>query len=800
MKKLTLILLLITGLAQAQQLTVTGIVINDNKQPLNRATVLLYQQADSVLLKTSITNADGQFKIAVATQKACYVLVRSVGYQPYRTIITQNVSDVNIGTVALTTQAKVLSEVNVMAQRQMVKVMPDKTVFNVKNSLNATGLSAFDVLRKAPGVIIDNQNGLIVEGKTGVKIYIDGKISQLAGDDLTNYLKTLQSADIDAIEIITQPSSKYDAAGTAGIINLRLNKNINYGTNGSIATGFAQGRYAKYNSSLSLNNRTAKVNLFANYSNSFGKSYGYLNLDRFQNGFEYDQRSHNVSDNYNHNIRTGLDFYADKTSTVGVLLTGNFSGYNATNTSRTPIINTTNNLIQQVLNAYNYSVSDNRNLAANLNYRYANKTGQEFAVDADYGYYNSTRDSHQPNYYYNATESAITSQSIYHMITPVAVQLFSLKADYNQTIGQVKFAAGLKTSSVKTGNLFNFYDVNGATETYNNGRSNRFDYTENINAGYVNLSRAWKKLSIQAGLRAEQTNSDGELTSTIQTVNSVVKRNYTDLFPSGGLTYQVNTKNSLGLTYSRRIERPDYRSLNPFEYNLDELSFSKGNPFLKPQYTNTVKLSHTYNYTLNTSLSYSYITNFFAQITDTLGNNRNFISPQNIANQRVINLGVSYPFNVAKWWSVYASLDVYRSIYDATNPKYLPINQNSLSFYGQNSFNLPHAYRLEVSGWFSSPSVWAGTYRTQSLGSLDVAMQKNFLTNRLSVRLAVSDVLHTSNWKGTTQYGQLFIKGSGGYESTQVRLSLNYKFGSTTVKAANNHKTGAEDEKGRITN
>ncbi len=797
MKKLMLIFIFASCSAKAQ-VNITGVITNQSKQFLSGATITLYRQIDSQIIKTSITNAAGHFTLMVSVQKGCYIVISSVGYRNYRSPSFQASSDTSVGTIELAIQTKELSEVNVIAQRQMVEVLADKTIFNVKNTLNATGLSAFDVLRKAPGVIIDNQNTIIVEGKAGVKIYIDGKISLLAGEDLTNYLKTLQSADIEAIEIITQPSSKYDAAGSAGIINLRLNKNKNYGTNGSIATGFAQGRYAKYNSSLSLNNRSAKSNVFANYSNTFGKNYGYLNLDRFQNGFEYDQHSHNVSDNYSHNVRTGFDYYTGKTSTVGILLSGNFSGYNNNNTSRTPIKNIINNSTQQVLNAYNYSQSDNRNLAANFNYRYANKTGHEFTADADYGYYNSARDSRQPNYYYNADESVIISKSDYHMITPVQVRLFSIKTDYNQNIGKVKVSAGLKSSSVKTENVLNFYDVNGATETSNTGRSNSFDYTENINAAYINVNRAWKKFNVQAGLRLEQTNSKGQLISTLQNDNNIVKRTYTDLFPSGGLTYQINTKNSLGLTYSRRIERPDYRSLNPFEYNLDELSFSKGNPFLKPQYTNAIQFSHTYNYTLNTTLSYSYITNFFAQITDTLGNNRNFISPQNIANQRVINLGISYPFRVAKWWSVYSSVNAYRSIYDATNPKFEPINQNTISFYGQNSFDLPRSYRLEVSGWYSSPSIWAGTYHTQSLGSVDVAMQKSFLLNNLSLRIAVSDLFHSSNWKGTTQYGQLFIKGSGGYESTQVRLSLNYKFGRKTVKAADNHKSGAEDEKSRI--
>jgi iron complex outermembrane recepter protein len=795
---LLIVLLTFTIITQAQQTpTISGTVTAAGKL-MPKATVMLYKTGDSVLLKTTLSNDSGRFSFAISPEMHYDITVQFVGYDNYRQ--TNLGVDSTAGTIELTLKSGQLSNVDVIAKRPMIEVQADKTVFNVKNTLNATGLSAFDVLRKAPGVITDNQDNLIVEGKTGVKIFIDGRISVLAGEDLTAYLKGLQSTDIEAIEIITQPSSRYDAAGTAGIINIRLNKNKDYGTNGTVSAGFAQGLYAKTTNSISLNNRSRKLNLFTNYSNNLGKNYGYLNLDRFQNGFEYDQRSGNVSDNKSNNIRAGLDYIASKSSTFGILLNGNLSNYNSLNNSRTPMSTIIDDVKQAVLNAKNISNGRNSNVAANANYRYADKKGSELTVDADYGSFHSSRDSRQPNYYYNADETVITNTTEYRMRTAVQVRLKSLKADYTKTLGSIKLAGGLKSSSVTTDNVFDFYDVKGTNATFNTNRSNQFDYTEQINAAYVNYSQTLKKIGFQAGLRAEHTSSTGELVSKQQNDLAVVKRRYLDLFPSGGITWQASAKNSLALTYSRRIERPDYRSLNPFEYNTDELSFSKGNPFLKPQYTNTIKLSHTFAYKLTTALSYSYISNFFAQITDTLGNNKNFISPQNIANQKVYDISISYPFTITKWWSGYGSASAYRSQYLSTNAKFVAINQNTASLYLQNSFSLPKAIRLELSGWYSSPSIWAGTYRTRALGSLDMAVQKSVLASALSVRLAVSDIFHTSNWTGTTQYGNLYIKGSGGYESTQFRLSLTYKFGKKTVKAAANHKTGAEDEKERITN
>ncbi len=800
MRSIFSLLLVFCSALQAQQITVKGTAVNERGQAVAAATATLYRSADSSVVKVTASDSTGTFRLYAPETGSYYLTLRAGGYEPYRSARFEVTTQLVLPAIVMQTQAQQLAAVQVKALPPLVEIAPDKTIFNVQASLAATGLSAFDVLRKAPGVIIDNQNNLIVEGKTGVKIFIDGKISLLGGEDLTNYLKTLQSTDIESIEIITQPSARYEAAGTAGILNIRLKKNQSYGTNGSLGAGYAIGRFSKYNASASVNHRTSRINFFSSYSNSTGKNRSYLNLDRFQSGYEYDQRSFNISEEQGHNVRAGLYYTASASSLFGVVLNGNFNQSDNTNTSHTPISSLPAGKQEQVLDANGFTHNHNNNLGINLNYRYADKKKRELTLDGDGGYYSTHRNNLQPNTYTDYTTGSIISQNTFRMITPVTIYLASFKADYSQPLGKARFSAGIKTSTVATDNHFNFYDVRSGSEIYNPVRSNRFNYTETINAAYVNMQRNWQKWSVQAGVRAEQTGSNGKLESGQAGKDDQVRRNYINLFPSGGLTWKAVEKNSFGLSYSRRVERPDYRSLNPFEYNVDELTFSKGNPFLKPQYTNTVKLQHTFKYTLVTAISYSSISNFFAQITDTLGLNRNFISPQNIANQKVTSISISYPFTVRKWWSVYASLNGYRSAYQATNSKYVPVTQNSLSFYGQNTFNLPAGIRFEVSGWFNSPSVWGGTYRTRSLGSLDLALRKSFLNNALSARLAVSDLLYTSNWKGYTQYGQLFIKGSGGYESRQLRVSLNYNFGRKTVKAAEERKSAVEDEKNRIRN
>ena len=785
---------------QAQDLELRGSLADQNEAPIAFATTYLYQLQDSTLVKATISDERGNFIIKELQPGSYYLQLNSLGFAPYTSAaITLNES-MTLPQIVLEEAAEALDQVTIVAEKPIVEVLADKTVFNVDKTINATGSTGFELLRKAPGVLIDNNNSIIVEGKAGVQIYIDGRPSVLAGQDLINYLETLQSTDIESIEIITQPSSKYEAAGNAGIINIILKRNKGLGTNGSLTLGYIQGKYPRVNSSINLNNRGKKTNIYGTYSNRFGQGFGFIDLFRRQNGTTFDQRSTTVLDNNNHNIKTGIDYYINDRHTFGALFTANFSNVINNTKSRTPIIPGGQTQPVEVLIAQSNSDNVSSNLNGNLNYKYKDTIGREFTVDLNYGNFSSDRNNFQPNYYLDGAEQDTVSESIARFITPIEIDIFAGQVDYEQPLWGGKLGAGLRYSYVQTNNVFDFFDVIEGMEILNLEQTNTFDYTEQINAAYLNYNIRWDKWNLQFGLRVEQTISEGDLTSAQDNANALVERNYTNWFPSGGITYQLNQKNSLALTYSRRIQRPTYQSLNPFQFKIDELTFRQGNPFLQPQYTNNIKLSHTYNYRLTTSFTYTYISDFFAQVTEALGEDQNFINQRNVANQRVYNIGVSYPTRINDWWSIYLSLNAFRSEYEATSPDFLPVSQNTLSFYGQNTFSLPAGLTFEVSGWFQSPSIWGGTYRTDSLGSLDVALQKKFFNDKLTVRVAGSDILFTSPWSGVTEFGDLVIDGSGGSDSRQFRLSLNYNFGSDEIKQARKRKTAIEDEKGRIEN
>ncbi|NNF33835.1 MAG: TonB-dependent receptor, partial [Saprospiraceae bacterium] len=282
-------LIVISGYSQSY--TIQGNLQDENREPLSYATIMLKDTSGINMIKAELTDADGKY-IIMSVDPGMYVIETSfLGYINYQSDPMMINSNLDVDPIIMAQDAAQLDEVTITSRRPLIEVQADRTVFNVENTLNATGSNGFELLRKAPGVVIDNNDNIILEGKTGVQIFINGKPSVLSADDLKIFLETLQSTDIDKIEIITQPSSKYDAAGNAGIINIQLKKDKRFGTNGSLSSGYTQGKNGRFNSSVSLNNRGSNYNAYGNYSNSIGQSWNFINLNRFQSGINYDSRS-----------------------------------------------------------------------------------------------------------------------------------------------------------------------------------------------------------------------------------------------------------------------------------------------------------------------------------------------------------------------------------------------------------------------------------------------------------------------------------------------------------------------------
>jgi iron complex outermembrane recepter protein len=793
--------LLNTAIAQTGS-TIKGKISDNNGKALQSVTVSLLKSTDSSLVKADVTDANGAFEMVYGKEGKYLLSYVMIGFErTYSSVFeVKNGQGFDAGNITLQPAATKLQDVTVTSRKPMIEIKADKTVFNVENSINATGSNALELLQKSPGIQVDNNENISMKGKTGVRIYVDGKMTQLGSQDLAAYLKSINSNDVEAIEMISNPSARYDASGNAGIINIRLKKNKRYGTNGSVNLGMVQGVTPKGNGSVSLNYRDKKVNLFSNVGTNIGRYENTLDLYRVQLDSIYDQKSTNWSHNKSVNAKLGADLFLNSKNTLGFLVTTNFSDNDWTSESNTNIsYNPTKQFVKKLV-ALNTIPGSRTNMNSNINYRYADTSGKEINFDADYGLFRGTGRSFQPNNYLDNSGNML-SQVINRNFTPTDIDIYTAKVDVDQPKWKGKLGYGAKFSYVKTKNTFDFFnDINGVPVKILS-RSNSFTYKENVNAAYINYQRQFSpKWSLQTGLRMEQTNSEGVLTradGVIQSDNTV-KRSYLDFFPSAALTWTVDQKNTLNLTFSRRIDRPTYQDLNPFENKLDELTYEKGNAFLRPQYTNTVELSHTFKYMLNTTIGYSHVKDFATQTTDTT-NNATYVQQRNLATQRILSFSIGSPLPIAKWWNGYANVWYnYQMFKGKIGDNEIKTEIPMFGAYMQHTFTLGKGYNAELSGWFSGPNVWGATWRTKSLGGLDLGFQKQILKKQGTLKLSVTDIFFTNPWTATSNFGGLFVNGRGQNESRTVRLAFSWRFGNNQVKAARQRQTGLESEAKRI--
>ncbi|UEG49886.1 TonB-dependent receptor [Ferruginibacter lapsinanis] len=795
-------LLITTQLLAQSPGKISGAVTANNK-PLRSVTVSLLLANDSTFVKADITDADGKYSVPVKKAGTYLLSFSLIGYEkkiskPY---VMEEGAEIDAGTVSLDVKSNQLSGVTVLSKKPMIEVQADKTVFNVESSINATGSNALELLQKSPGIQVDNNDNISMKGKTGVRVYVDGKMMQLDTKDLAAYLKSINSNDIEAIEMISNPSAKYDASGNAGIINLRLKKNKKFGTNGSASLGFTQGVTPKGNGSLNLNYRDKKVNIFGNIGGNLANYENTLSLYRIQKDTLYDQNSVNTNSDKSVNIKAGVDYFVDNKNTIGVMATTNFNDNSFGSTGSTMIYYNPTATFIKSLQANNTIPGSRTNVNLNLNYRYVDTTGREINFDGDYGFFRGVGRSYQPNNYFDSNND-LWYTVVNRNYTPTDIDIYTAKIDLEQKLGKGKFGYGAKTSFVITKNTFDFFTDNVSGDPIKIlDRSNSFKYTENVNAAYVNYRQQLNaKWSLQTGLRMEQTNSEGVLTRAdgVTQADNTVKRSYWDFFPSAAVSWSINQKHSLSLTYSRRIDRPTYQDLNPFENKLDELTYQKGNAFLRPQYTNNVELTHTFMGFINTSVGYSHVKDYATEVTDTV-KNATFLQQKNLATQQIINFNIGSPLPIKKWWNGYANFWYNYQIFNgAIGENKVQVEVPSYGAYMQHSFTLGKDYSAEISGWYNGPSIWGGTWRTRPQGGIDVGFQKLLLQKRATIKIAATDILYTAPWSSVNDFGGTYIKGKGSWESRTFRVNFSWRFGNSQVKSSRQRKTGLESEASRI--
>lgn len=796
-----------TGYAQVATGKVTGVVIDGTQKTIESSTITLLRAKDSSVAKISAADKNGRFEFEKVGEGRYFVSVSAVGHQKgYSEAfeITADKNSVTLKTIELVPQAKSLGAVTVTAKKPLVEQKIDRTIINVEASITNVGSSALEVLEKSPGISVDKDGNISLKGKEGVMILIDGRPTQLGGADLANLLRSMNANQLDQIEIMTNPPAKYDAAGNAGIINIKTKKNRQLGYNGSLNAGYGQGRYPRFNEGLNLNYRINKINIFTNLSHNYDQNYNVLTIQRNfrdRNTKEllsyFDQEAKMMNQNNAFNGKVGLDYFASKNTTFGVVVTGFSSDRDNSNRNVTNIFNRGGELINQT-RAFSTGKQEWGNFSTNLNFRQALDTnGKELTADLDYITYDSKNHTSMVNSYFDAGGNSIFKADTLLGALPQDIKIYSGRIDYLQPLKKgARFEAGIKSSYVKTDNNAAYDSIQYGAIVHDYNRSNYFIYEENINAAYVNLNKPInKKWGTQLGLRVENTNAKGNQVTTGQKFD----RHYTQLFPTAYIQYTADKKNSFVLNYGRRIRRPDYQSLNPFINFIDRYTYQQGNPNLKPQFSHNIELSHTYKGFLTTTLNYTRTTDIIQTVIEQIeATNETFVKRANIARQRQFGISVNASTPITKWWKSNIYVNAFNNRFAGiVNNTFVTIDATTIMFNGSQQFQISKTWSAELNGFYRTQGI-EGVIHAKPFGMMSMGVSKQVLKNKGTLRLNIRDVFKTQYFRGESKYSNVDAAFQERHDSRVVNLGFTYRFSKGKINQRKRSAGSANDEQSRV--
>lgn len=798
--------------------SVRGGIKDEAQKPLAGITVSLYKASDTSLVKAAISDVAGTYVFENVKDGSYLVGISAAGYQTSFSGLIQvkEGGDAAVAPFNLQPATKNLKELTITGRKPMFEQKPDKLVVNVDASPTNAGANALEVLEKSPGVTVDKDGNISLKGKGGVQVFIDGKPAYLSGADLANYLRNMQGSQLDQIEIMTNPPAKYDAAGNSGIINIRTKKTKQMGYNGSITTGYTQGRYQRYTNSFNFNYRKNKVNLFANGNFNARNSFQELNIQRsFSNQTTkqivslFEQETKMIQQNRSLNGKAGLDFFATKKTTLGITVNGFYNPGSFLSTSDINIYSPDHTLLRKTFGKADNS-STWKHFGSNLNFRHVfDTTGREITADIDHLRYNVDNTQSLFNRYENNAGGFLMLPDSLYGNLPQQIRIYTAKVDYVHPLKNgLKFEAGLKTGFVETDNNARYDSLINNSMKLDSARRNHFIYDEYINAAYVNFSKQLnKKLSAQVGLRLENTTANGHSTGyTLNTArdkfvdfDTTFHLSYTQLFPTAYIQYAINEKHSLGLNYGRRIRRPDYESLNPFVEFIDRYTYEQGNPNLRPQFSHNIELSHTYKGFLTTTLNYTNTNNIIQEVLEqNEDKNESYIKRANIAKQQQYGIAVS-AFKQIKKWSGNIYVNVFNNQFEGlVNNDFVKLSSTTMVMSASTSYKFGKDWTTEISGFYRSEG-YEGVFNIKPLGELNFGVSKPVLKNKGTLRLSVRDILWTQAAKGEIRYGLVNASFQQRRDSRTVGMTFTYRFSKGKVNGNGRRKAGgAGDEQDRV--
>lgn len=796
---LTLLFVLITLISNAQEQTFTlqGVVQDTKGEAVYPANVSLLNATDSSWLQTASTNEQGEY-LMNDVQAGVYIIdARMLGFEPTKTLVTVTANTKGVD-VILVSNGTQMDELVITGRKNRIETELGKTIVNISNEMKL-GKNLYDLLQDVPGVIVSPTGEISIQGKDGITLIIDDKPVHFTGKSLMEYLKSLDAVNIEKIELMTNPSAKYDAAGNAGVILVKSSKQKKDGFYGNASGSYIQGMYPFFTGNSTVNYQKAKLGV--NLTPSIFDGQSFFIADRIttardplsgsttsivkEDGFMLEEFS-------DYSLNVGVDYDFTKRTKASASVKGVYHP-NEEEDNFQSVINNYITAIELTNLTKNERGLLRKNIQANIFVKHELDSNKKLVFNGDYFTEDRTNYQRLNSTNYGSDGVAMADSLLLNNITPVASSIYSFKADYEQDLTNGKLEAGVKTSYV-TIDEKNQFDILRDDQWINDtARTNHFLYDENISAAYVNASTKKGKWQAQTGIRAEHTYAKGkELVK-----GDEFERNYTKVFPTAYVTYKANDKHTIEANYGKRIQRPYYRELNPFTMVVSQYHFSKGNPYLAPMFTNNIELKHNYRSMFITTVSYSLVNGVFTK-------DLRFDNATNVSNYSTTNNGskrstaISAFFNkqINDWWGVSANANAWytefegrfedRDVYASTNGLFMKIDTQ---------LTLKDGWYVKLAGSYLSP------FRTSALTTLggwvstDFEVSKSVLNDTGNIRLSTRDPFGIYRNVEGIELPNVTTVSDPTINVRNITLSFNYNFGD---KKNNNKRNSRLEEADRI--
>lgn len=775
--------------AAAQKGKVEGYVQDASfDKPLQGANIVLLSAKDSLQVSGTTSDEQGYYSFQNVSGGNYLIVVLFIGYENvYSDVFTVSDTKVIVPNLSMQSAVTELEGVEIKTVKDRYEVFSDKIVLNVENSISAATTNAFDLLKKAPGVAIDQEDNIKLNGAAGVRIQFDGRDINLPWSAIVNILKTMPTSAIGKIEVMSNPSAKYDAEGTAGIINICFKVEKQVGWSGSIGSWVNNNKVWSVGGDATVNYVGPKSTIYASYGYSQWNNKSSVRAQTDSQrplGDTIRRITTEEGGNFytSHLLRVGYDYKLNTKQTLGASIHFGKDGWGALSTMRPTYLYHSGNGYTTPDSCYfeNLDISmKNNNVSVNLNFTHQfDTTGKKLTLNLDGTLYENTMALNVENRYFSSMVATVPRlHEAMKQKTPSDSYILVFRGDYTHPFNETfRMEVGLKNGLVYNDNTFEGTILQADNSWLaDTNRNNHFQYTEDILAAYVMLSKTFSlKFSLSGGLRAEQTFVHGNQITT----KEVFSKNYLNIFPNVNISYSITPRNMFSLSYSYRIDRPDYSELNPFIFKGNEYEYRKGNIDLEPAFSHNLTLNYTWNYSVFATVTYGYSDgNTMRNISYDPSTLRMVTYPDNMASSQMVNLSLSTRQSIFSWWTFFITGGAsYGSNKALSQGKTVETSLWVYNLFGNSSFILPKKWTIELSGYYQSGFVW-GISRADGYRGMSVGVKKTLWNDKLDIRLTVNGLFDNETFHMISNYPHMRMERWMQHNQLMVGLNATLRFG-----------------------